>query len=496
MGAIPEKECIIMMKKMKRLIALLMTMAMVMGMGVTAFAAGNGTISVSNADGATIKYAQIIEEDRTSPLGWKFVDDMETPFVNAWKIKDSQNNSAEKVIGALINLGKLENPANYNASNGTINSDAAYSAALEAVVNNATKPLDNNKKAKGLYVVKAEKTGWTYMPMAAYMNSAGDDVVIAAKGSKDQIKKEVGDLDHAVSSGDILSYTVQANYPYYPANAENKTFKITDTIENATFQRNSVKVKIGNDTETVVPTFSNGNRTMTVDFNYNPQNAGKTVTVEYKVVVDSINGDAEIRVKNNAKGEANGKYTVAEVISDSATFTILKYDEKTNELLSGAEFTLYVKDDNGNKEIKYEGNTIKVSVVETKATVAEDNESTVFEEENGTVTFFGLDPDKEYYVEETKAPDGYVKLETIWKLNGADKSSNTIDSTEKDENNVSYTKKTTTITVTDYDALEVPNTKLSSLPSTGGIGTTIFTIAGCAIMIAAAGLFFATRKKA
>lgn len=41
----------------------------------------------------------------------------------------------------------------------------------------------------------------------------------------------------------------------------------------------------------------------------------------------------------------------------------------------------------------------------------------------------------------------------------------------------------------------IPNTKLAALPSTGGIGTTIFTIGGCAIMIAAAGLFFATRRK-
>lgn len=41
----------------------------------------------------------------------------------------------------------------------------------------------------------------------------------------------------------------------------------------------------------------------------------------------------------------------------------------------------------------------------------------------------------------------------------------------------------------------INDTKLSALPSTGGIGTTIFTIAGCVIMIAAAGLFFASRKK-
>lgn len=41
----------------------------------------------------------------------------------------------------------------------------------------------------------------------------------------------------------------------------------------------------------------------------------------------------------------------------------------------------------------------------------------------------------------------------------------------------------------------IPNTKLSTLPGTGGMGTTIFTIGGVVIMISAAGLFFANRKK-
>lgn len=67
-------------------------------------------------------------------------------------------------------------------------------------------------------------------------------------------------------------------------------------------------------------------------------------------------------------------------------------------------------------------------------------------------------------------------------------------------------EKTTTSTKTDFvengdvggTALldeAIPNTKLSTLPGTGGIGTTIFTIGGCAIMIAAAGLYFASRRK-
>ena len=67
-------------------------------------------------------------------------------------------------------------------------------------------------------------------------------------------------------------------------------------------------------------------------------------------------------------------------------------------------------------------------------------------------------------------------------------------------------EKTTTSTKTDFvengdvggtalleDA--IPNTQLSKLPSTGGIGTTIFTIGGIVIMITAAGLFFANRRK-
>ena len=39
------------------------------------------------------------------------------------------------------------------------------------------------------------------------------------------------------------------------------------------------------------------------------------------------------------------------------------------------------------------------------------------------------------------------------------------------------------------------DTKVGALPETGGIGTTIFTVGGCAIMVAAAALFFMNKKK-
>lgn len=85
----------------------------------------------------------------------------------------------------------------------------------------------------------------------------------------------------------------------------------------------------------------------------------------------------------------------------------------------------------------------------------------------------GLD-EGDYEFKETKAPKGYKVKPENEKF--------TIEANEKEE--------------VDAGEIMFKDTKLSALPSTGGIGTTIFTIAGCLIMVTAAGLFFASRKKA
>ena len=54
------------MKKMKKLFAVLLTLAMVLGMSMTSFAADettNATVKISGADGATLTYVQIVEPD-------------------------------------------------------------------------------------------------------------------------------------------------------------------------------------------------------------------------------------------------------------------------------------------------------------------------------------------------------------------------------------------------------------------------------------------------
>lgn len=51
------------------------------------------------------------------------------------------------------------------------------------------------------------------------------------------------------------------------------------------------------------------------------------------------------------------------------------------------------------------------------------------------------------------------------------------------------------ITDVSSEALIKLNTKLNSLPSTGGMGTYLFTIIGVVVMAGAAGAFFISRRK-
>lgn len=493
--------------KIKKIMAMLLAATMIMGTSVTTFAAApEGTISVSlpkDAQDASLTYVQIITEDRESPQGWTFAtDDIRKTFVNAWMNRNEETKVTEAEEDAVIQelFGIAENEINSNVKDGNIHSSVELSRALAAV--NATGNIENrtlDPADMGLYMITAQKKGYTFNPMTVYVGPDFDGVTVAAKGSEDQIQKKAEDKDKVVSSGDILNYEIEAQYPYFPANATNTTFKISDNIEHAKIDENTVEVYINGEKKTVgfTATVTDNGYTMTVNFTYDRTLAGDEVVVKYQATVDDIKGDADIKVKNNAKGETGEKYTVAEVVSDSAMFTITKVDDtEQKNLLAGAEFTLYVADENGDTTIKYDDKAVKVSKVETKATLEEDNASTTFVEEKGKVTFFGLDPQKEYYVEETKAPEGYKKLETIWKLEGAGFTTETTTTEHVDEFNKPYTKVTTITTAKDYTDREVSNTKLSSLPSTGGIGTTIFTIGGCAIMVAAAGLFFASRRKA
>lgn len=536
------------MKKMKKILAVILSLAMVLGMSITSFAAGTAktaSITLKGAKGATVYSQQIVEADQTNDVtGWKFcTNEAAKAFATSFKtsMKSADDNAA---IEELIKLGALETVPNTKAAAGDINTGDdntaaianAYSTALTAAadtidltkVNAATANSDSYEviatATAGLHLIKADKAGFTYNPMMAYVafdKTKTDGTVLAAtvqaKGADNQIKKAIDvkkdatdnvapDQNNSVTTGDTIGYTITAQYPFYPADAQNKTFKITDTIQNATFEQSSVKVYANGTLLTSGYKATFNDKTMTVDFTYDSTLAGQTITVKYDVTVDDISGvntDGTSKVvKNTAIANANGKYTLSETESASAQFAVKKIDKDSKDALEGAEFTLYVKAADGTEKLTVattdaQGAVTKTEVTGLKKVIAATSGA------DGLAHFYGLDVDKEYYVVETNAPAGYSVNSLARKLEyntDNTRTSTDVVGTEDVVINGSKVKVTTVKTTTTVgnftnDSFEYEDTKLSSLPSTGGMGTTLFTIAGCAIMVAAAGFFFASRKR-
>ncbi|SDL31159.1 LPXTG-motif cell wall anchor domain-containing protein [Sarcina sp. DSM 11001] len=124
----------------------------------------------------------------------------------------------------------------------------------------------------------------------------------------------------------------------------------------------------------------------------------------------------------------------------------------------------------------------------------------------GLLVIEGLSTSAELTIEETAAPDGYNKLEgTI--TGSAEKLSETVTTTftetyyDADGNVVDQKEnaETTTTVITTIDnlkaiAIEIVNQQGTELPSTGGIGTTIFYVVG-AILVIGAGVVLITRRR-
>lgn len=165
----------------------------------------------------------------------------------------------------------------------------------------------------------------------------------------------------------------------------------------------------------------------------------------------TLNEDASAGTyKNTAwvtyKTEESEEVTVT---VDTYGIDIFKYDQANPDTgLEGAKFELYQKDN--------EGNVVEGSVVELTSGA------------DGTVSLEGLDAGT-YYLKETEAPEGYVCSDTELKILIPEKA---------DANNMVHV-----------------NFANSPIPHTGGMGTTMFSIVGGALIATAGVIFVISRKK-
>ena len=462
------------MKKMKKIFAVILSLAMVLGMSMTAFAAKvtdqyTDKITVSNLAAdveTTLNVYNIIylDQDNAGNQHWVVVD-----WAKAY-VSENTDNGEFTITDAngLAAAADAQTSADYTATE-TGTSHEFTNLPIGAYVIRAS----DAKGTYGLMVANTyDKDGRTYM--------ASKTANVTAKMEKYNVVKEAN--DKFVSRGQRVNFTVttqMASKKDANGNALTK-FKVIDTstgLKADSFKLESVK--IAGATKTVdeskaTAVAANGKVTYTVDLSefIETTDAGATVEVKYSAVVEN-----DHTYNNSATVDSNTvNYTPGIVNGFEGTVTLKKVDTK-GTTLNGAEFQLLKvtpATEEGAEATKTAINVVKVNDGEYKVALdGEAGATTTLVATNGTLKITGLG-DGNYEFKETKAPTGY-KVNT-------DNKAFTITADEEKE-----------VTV---NAGEFVNTKLSALPSTGGIGTTIFTIAGCAIMIAAAGFFFASRKKA
>ena len=515
------------MKKMKKILAMLLALTMVLGMSLTSMAdvglpkEGNSKdVTVSNVEaGSKLNAYQLIDAvyaGENKDEGFvKYVWDFNFTYENADGDLVTITEGSDVVFDELgENIPLLTSElVTQLAANSTVLANWEKDVPEVTVDSNSTSAVMNLDAGTWMILVTpADSAVKVYNPMIAsvyYVNSGsddtmneGEDATVNAGGSWElettnaYTKSSPVAIDKVfvtantdtayetpyldwVAFDDVITYKVTTTVPDYSDEYLNAVFKIYDGMENGLVLDTTKDITVkANEVELAAEKYTLTSDTHSLEVAFDSEwildNANAVVEIEYSAKVTesaTLNDDSnDNKVVLTYTDKPNSTKTTEPIRIKVYTFgtdkDIKKVDEK-GVALPGATFTLTNNDTN----------KVYTSV----------------SDESGDVCFNGLDVGT-YTLKETIAPNGYtingeeftVVVSAEYDNTGKTKTSHSIKIVESvdEQGNVTYAENVT-----------ITNTKLNALPSTGGIGTTIFTVAGCGIMIAAAFFFFASRKK-
>lgn len=484
---------------MKRVVSTLLALVLVLALAGTAAAAGEGSITIDNAVvGKTYTIYRIFDLDSHSEdyqalnykvsakwtaffeegaEGLNYVDIDELGYVT-WK----ENASAADFAAKAFAFAKAQNIANDGQK--TADSSTVAFTGLDL----------------GYYLVQSD------LGALCSLDTTMPSVTIKEKNSEPTVEKKVKE-DSTGAFGETndadIGQTVEFKTTITVVDGQPKGYVLHDTMSAGLTFNGTVKVKIGDRTLTAGTDYTlvteglNDGCTFEVRFIDDKDGEGNAtgshalkpndvVTVIYSA---TVNANAVVGDKGNPNttklSYTEGSTTTNET-KDSQTrtyvweFDVLKYTMKDNAEtpLAGAKFVLYKTVDGKNYYVKVTDGKV-TGWTETKA------EGTVFEtpDDDGSFTISGLDADT-YYLEEVEAPAGYNKLAAPVKV--------TITATINTATNVG----TATVTYGENSTgtVKIENKTGVELPSTGGVGTTIFYVIG-GLLMAVAVVLLVTKKK-
>lgn len=485
----------------KKIGALLVAAVMVLSMCTAVFAEGptgpTAQIRIKNAGtNARFDYLQVIVPDTQKETGWAFA----TPAI-AEKYKTAFNEQNDQtIIKKMIVLEsantkyKGTEPATTGQIENALEAVLGDNIIMNAATKAATAPI--TVTSAGVYAIKGTEDGYAYSAMAAYIAfkeyntitgvpSKLENKEIEAKKTPTKIEKTSDDSDKVVEIGRQVTYTVTGTVPYLPS-TQGRFYKIKDTISGASYNVETegehqgelkVTVKLGNDvSEKYVTVTGNSFELDLSEFVTTNVNANKTITITYGATVTDTKVGNKV-VAGDGKNWSKPNYGSKTEELFTGRISITKTGE-SNEVLEGAGFKVY-------KEETVDGAVVKkYAKFDTNKKLAgwtteEADATEITTGADGTVTIYGLDLGT-YKFKEVTAPSGYSintndVFGTIALRTGIEKA--------KSEDDIVA------------GSTSMSDTKLNSLPSTGGMGTYLFTIIGVVVMAGAAGAFFISRRK-
>lgn len=331
------------------------------------------------------------------------------------------------------------------------------------------------------------------------------NVTVHPKNGKNELKKQikvtVGNKDvyvdaDTVKAGDVITYEVTGSLPYLTQQQLSDTekyFTISDTISGEMcYVENEdinvvIDVKDSTATEPRKATIAADKKSFSLTLRnddvkkFNGQKF--TVTYKAKTTANFVAGSA---ISNTARVESKAGTIPTPPVVNVYTFAIQINKKDTNgNAINGVTFELY-----DNKECT--GKPIATGKTDKK------------DDKNGIIIFDGLDADNNngegttYYLKETATEDtSYSLLANPVKVTlipTYEENSNKYDGGLKyrinDGKEISLTDGNVRTAIAD-----IVNKKGFNLPSTGGMGTYIFTIGGLVVMAGAVLLLVSSKKK-
>ena len=476
-----------MKKTFKKLMAALLAVALLCAMAVPAFAAedtatGSGTITIDKAiNGETYTAYKIfdvvsskVETDGSKTYvytvaeGWAgfFEQSNVKDYVTVDKNGQPAWIESKKSDTDLQAFAKLA--LTYASTTNGITSKTATAAGNQAVINGLT---------AGYYVVS------TNAGSLCILNTNGGNLKIDEKNEAPTIDKKIdgSKSTNDAAIGDVVNYTVTIH-----AKKGATGYVLTDTMTKGLTFNKDVKVTVGSNDLTLnneyAVTAPADGATFKVTFAESYLN---TIDSDTDIVVSytaTVNKDAEIGNTNTAQLKYGNNSTVQSTTTTySYKFDLVKTDN-SKKLLTVAKFKLYDS----------QTDTTPIKLIKDSTTgnyrVAEKNETGAVEEieinSYNAVTISGLNK-KTYYLEETKAPDGYNKLTERQPVE-LGKEGFVADATINNSGleGATWTK----------GGVRVINNTGATLPSTGGMGTTLFYVLGGGLMVAAV-VLLVTKKR-